>query len=148
MRLPFPQEDHVKLFHFVTPTLFAAGFMMASHAAATPLGNPSNATGPAFLRIEHNHSDEGYGGRDERDNGSRRDQGKAADDDDRLDRAHRGGNGHGASFTIRSGDVQLETKCPSGESSRACADASLMLLDRLKAIQSQSMTSAPTAPSR
>jgi hypothetical protein len=41
--------------------------------------------------------------------------------------------GPGAGFWIKSGELSLGAKCPSGESMRSCVDAALVLLDRAKA---------------
>jgi len=64
-----------------------------------------------------------------------------------------GGHGGGARFMVRSGDARIAVKCDSSESMRACVDATLTLLDRVRAQSSgtgsgstSGATSAPAAP--
>src|SRR4051794_29091417 len=52
----------------------------------------------------------------------------------------RGGSGRGARFMIRNGDAVVAVRCDGSEPMRACVDATLTLLERVR-----SMPPAPTS---
>jgi hypothetical protein len=52
----------------------------------------------------------------------------------------RGGSGRGARFMVRNGDAVVAVRCDGSEPMRACVDATLTLLDRVR-----SMPPAPTS---
>jgi hypothetical protein len=59
---------------------------------------------------------------------SARDSGREMGDEGRRG----GGDRRGARFMVRSGDSRVAVACDSGESMRACVDATLTLLDRVR----------------
>ena len=79
-------------------------------------------------------------GRDSRDDD--RSAARRLGDDERSDRASRGG----AKFMVRSGDARVAVRCDERESMRACVDATLTLLERVRS-QSAAPASAPTSSS-
>src|SRR3954467_11869907 len=54
----------------------------------------------------------------------------------------RGGGGRGARFMIRNGDAVVAVRCDGSESMRACVDATLTLLERVRALPA-APTSSP-----
>lgn len=73
----------------------------------------------------------GGGGSWREDRGSRErdgDRGRNISDDERSSRRPTGG----ASFMVRSGDARVAVRCDAGESMRACVDATLILLERVR----------------
>jgi hypothetical protein len=56
------------------------------------------------------------------------DRGRRWSDDERSSRRPTGG----ASFMVRSGDARVAVRCDAGESMRACVDATLILLERVR----------------
>src|SRR4051794_12548283 len=117
--------------------LFMIGVGTASQAFAAPFGH-SDLTSPSetFPLLLMQYSDKGRASedRDYRD--------RYRPNDDRAggfeDREGDGGDRHhgrGASFFLRVGDTRIAARCSSGESMRACVDATLMLLDKAKSLQ-------------
>src|SRR5215213_3424644 len=46
----------------------------------------------------------------------------------------RGGSGRGARFMLRNGDAVVAVRCDGSEPMRACVDATLLLLDRVRSL--------------
>ena len=61
-----------------------------------------------------------------------------------------GGPGRGAAFFLRNGDATVAVRCDSGDSMRACVDATLTLLDKARAGMAQPSGTNPaiTPPAR
>jgi len=74
-----------------------------------------------------------YADRRDRDRGWARERDGWHDDE-------RGGPGRGARFMLRNGDAVVAVRCDGSEPMRACVDATLTLLDRVR-----SMPPAPTS---
>ena len=99
------------------------------------------AASPAFGQSQgsfRSDDQEGYSSGRERGGGGWRedrgwrerdgDRGRRMSDDERSSRRPTGG----ASFMVRSGDARVAVRCDAGESMRACVDATLVLLERVR----------------
>jgi hypothetical protein len=90
--------------------------------------------GPAASQCSSRSDDHDFtSDRRERDGGYWRDGGRWRDmmrDDDHFGRR---GGGPGARFMVRSGDAVVAVRCDGSESMRACVDATLTLLERVRA---------------
>src|SRR4051794_4761321 len=63
----------------------------------------------------------------------------------------RGGAGRGARFMLRNGDAVVAVRCDGSEPMRACVDATLTLLDRVRSLPpaaSPGTSPGPTQPPR
>jgi hypothetical protein len=150
---------------FVAPAFCAVSLVIASQAFGAPLGNSriATATSSDLLKAQYSDrehqtrwDDRGYGDargyRDEQDRGPRygtgRGEGRGARGEAGGDDRSRAGNG--ASFWLRVGDTRIAAKCPMSESMRACVDATLMLLDKAKALHAvpaePSQNASPSTP--
>jgi hypothetical protein len=128
---------HVALFMIVVGT--------ASQAVAAPFGysgltSPSE-TFPPLLMVQYSDRGRASDDRDYRDRYRPNDD-RADGFEDRNGDGSSRRHGRGASFFLRVGDTRIAARCSNGETMRACVDATLMLLEKAKSLQS-----APTEPS-
>src|SRR3954467_10013863 len=80
---------------------------------------------------------------DDRDSSDHEDRGRSKRDYPRwhdMDDNH--GSGRGARFMVRSGDSVVAVRCDGSESMRSCVDATLTLLERVRALPA-APTSSP-----
>lgn len=92
-----------------------------------------------------------YGGRGGWERGSERPRGSMRDerpmmmhrDDHDDDRGRDGGQTRGARFFLRNGEARIYVVCGNRESTQACVDAALRLLDRAQTQQGTAPRSAP-----
>ena len=56
-----------------------------------------------------------------------------------------GGGGRGAAFFLRSGDATVAVRCDPGDSTRACVDATLTLLEKARSALPQAGGTTPGA---
>jgi hypothetical protein len=123
--------------------LLAAGLVaLASPALSQTSGSDDRDSRGSYDRREGGRGGwrEDRGWRDmARDTG--RDSGRELGDEGR-----RGSDRRGARFMVRSGDSRVAVACDSGESMRACVDATLTLLDRVRS-QSSATGSGTTSGS-
>jgi hypothetical protein len=60
---------------------------------------------------------------------------------------HHGGHQRGAGIFLQSGDTRLAVRCDRNESMRACVEAAMTLLDRVRSLPTSGTTATPPASS-
>jgi hypothetical protein len=104
---------------------------LALAAAASPALSQTQGSSRADDQEGYSSGRGGGGGSWREDRGWRErdgDRGRRVSDDERSSRRPTGG----ASFMVRSGDARVAVRCDAGESMRACVDATLILLERVR----------------
>jgi hypothetical protein len=109
----------------------AVVLVMALAATASPAFGQSQGSSRPDDQEGYSSGRERGGGAWREDRGWRErdgDRGRRFSDDERSSRRPAGG----ASFMVRSGDARVAVRCDAGESMRACVDATLILLERVR----------------
>ncbi len=95
---------------------------------------------PAFSQTQRPDDRDSYMGRRDRDYSLyRRDR----DDGDGQDR---GDARRGARFMVRSGDTAVSVRCDGGEPMRACVDATVTLIERMRSLPAAASSTANPGP--
>ena len=106
------------------------------------------STSGAWAQSPSRSDDDRRGGGDDYRREWREERGHHGDRGGWRDHSAMGGGmgGSGARFRLRSGDSVVSVNCGDNESMRACVDATLTLLDKLKSLPSTPAGTAPSTP--
>ena len=132
--------------------IFAVGFaLVASSALSQPLGDRDFGSGRAEQRDWRHDDRDGYGSwdRDRHSRGDRAARWRDEDDDDDDRTAVR--SREGASFRFQSGNARFSVQCDGRETTRACVEAALTVLDKARSLQpspATPQTGSPQPPSQ